>query len=225
MRSLQLIIIISSSWQIKRTIKYIIIIINNYNWILPGLIRPTELCRIMASRHSTGFTYSLASNWCYNTSMRGGGRKWKCAICGRGVAFTDIPHRVFPLRPDVRDLTKNPSWLTVSWDSMGNCWPPRFRFMISLPRVQPHSLHAVQISLNSAIFLYTAGPATFHPLTAALDSSRFVQGGEREKFSLFHLTLQYYFSSQSKLLPPRLEDGSLAWESGLLTNRLAETAY
>ena len=55
--------------------------------------------------------------------------------------------------------------------------PPQFRFMVSLPQVHLPSLCVVQILLNSAIFLYTAGPATFRPLAAALDSSRFVQGG------------------------------------------------
>ena len=33
----------------------------------------------MASRHSTGVTYSLARNSCFSTSMR-----LECAICGRG---------------------------------------------------------------------------------------------------------------------------------------------
>ena len=48
---------------------------------------------------------------------------------------------------------------------------------------------------------------------------------EKENFSLFHWTLQcLFFSSQSQLLPPRHKCGSLAWEFGLLTNRLAETA-
>ena len=55
--------------------------------------------------------------------------------------------------------------------------PSRFRFMVSLPRVQLTSLCAVRIMLNSAIFLYTTGPATFCHLTAALDSSCSVQGG------------------------------------------------
>ena len=55
--------------------------------------------------------------------------------------------------------------------------PPHLCFIVSLPWVQLPSLCAVRISLNSAIFLYTAGPATFRPLIAALDSSCFLQGG------------------------------------------------
>ena len=86
--------------------------------------------------------------------------------------------------------------------------PPRFRFMVSLARVRLPSLCEVRISLNYAIFLYTAGPATFCPLTAALDSSRFVQGVER-KF-LFFIELCTVFSSQSQLLPPRREHMGVA---------------
>ena len=90
---------------------------NNNNWILLGHICP------MASRHSTGFTYSLTRNSCLNTSMR-----WEFAICSRGVEFPrasawrclTFPHgvyrahwlssRSFPLRPDVRDSPTAPGW-------------------------------------------------------------------------------------------------------------------
>ena len=46
--------------------------------------------------------------------------------------------------------------------------------------------------------------------------ARFAQGG----ISLN--TAMIFFSLQSQLLPPRRERGLLAWESGLLTNRLAK---
>ena len=45
----------------------------------PGAHLPN---RVMASRHSTGVTYSLARNSCLSTSMR-----LECAICGRGAEF------------------------------------------------------------------------------------------------------------------------------------------
>ena len=195
----------------------------------------------MASRHSTGFTYSLARNSCLNTSMPG-----ECAICGRGAEFPrasarsclTFPHCVYSAHRLSSRSFSSPTWCTGFTDSTpvdGKLLmqllyhgelptPPRFRFMVSLPRGQHPSLCAVRISLNSAIFLYTAGPATFRPLTAALDSSHFMQGGER-KFLFFSLnSAMFFFSSQGQLLPPRHKPGYLAWESGLLTNRLAETA-
>ena len=56
------------------------------------------------------------------------------------------------------------------------------------------------------------------PPSAALDSSRFKQGGG------YFIELWNDCSFQSQLLPPMRERGTLAWELGLITNRLAETA-
>ena len=61
----------------------------------PGAHLPN---RVMASRHSTGVTYSLARNSCLNTSMR-----LESAICGRGAEFPrasarrclTFPHSVY----------------------------------------------------------------------------------------------------------------------------------
>ena len=105
----------------------------------------------------------------------------------------------------------------------GPVWPslttrlgaPAHSFKVSLPRVQLLSLCAVRILLNSAIFLYTAGPATFRPLTAALDSSYF----GRVRVNSLNSAMKI-FITEEQLLPPRREYGSLEWESGLLTNQL-----
>ena len=121
------------------------------------------------------------------------------------IMLTGFPHGVFLSPAQWKGLSNR-----LHRDTSPCRRPPRFCFMVSLPRVQPPSLCTVQISLNSAIFLYTAGPATFRPLTAALDSSHFVQGREREKNSLFFIELCNVFSSKSQLLPPRRERGSLA---------------
>ena len=134
----------------------------------PGAHLPN---RVIASRHSTGVTYSLARNSCLSTSMR-----LECAICGRGAEFPrasarrclTFPHGVysahrfssrsfFPLRPDVRDSPTAPR-LTASCQGncfiIGNCRPASIRFMVSVTRFFPlywDEQHS--ISLNSAIYL------------------------------------------------------------------------
>ena len=156
----------------------------------PGAHLPN---RVMASRHSTGFTYSLARNLCLNTSMRG-----ECTICGRGAEFPrasaqrclTFPHCVYSAQRLSSRSFSSPTQCTGFANSppvdgkllMQLLYhgelptPPQYRFMVSLPQMQLPSLCAVRILLNPAIFLYTAGPATFRPLTAALHSSHFVQG-------------------------------------------------
>ena len=149
---------------------------NNNNWILPGLICPTELWR-------PGVAQDLPTHW-------PGTRVWTqvCgwnapyAVEGRNfhgpqrdaawlfltvfIALTAFPHGVFPLRSDVRDLP------TATRLDNGNIWPPHGELPTRLDfaswLVCP--LHCMNFSLNSAIFLYTAGPTTsFRPLTSASD--------------------------------------------------------
>ena len=133
----------------------------------------------MASRHSTGVTYSLARNSCLSTSMR-----LECAICGRGrnfhgpqrdaawlfltvfIALPGFPHGVFPLRPDVRDspsaprLTAAAKATALSW---GTADPPRFASWSVWPDVS----HCTGMNNTrfrwtlQYIFVYTAGPSTF----------------------------------------------------------------
>ena len=116
----------------------------------------------MASRHSTGVTYSLARNSCFSTSMR-----LECAICGRGaeffhgpqcdaawlfltvfIALTGFPHGVFPLRPDVRDSPtappvdgKPPRQLALSWATadLRGC---------SIPGLFPHGVWHLRPHVN-----------------------------------------------------------------------------
>ena len=97
--------------------------------------------------------------------------------------------------------------------------PPWFRFMVSLPRFSRWGLNFDFVELCN--ILYTTGPATLvFVLKLACQHSRKVAW---EIFLAFHWTLKWKF--QCQLLPPRRERGSLAWESELLTNRLAETAF
>ena len=67
------------------------------------------------------------------------------------------------------------------------------------------------ISLNSAIFLYTAGPSTFE---LALWQMLFTQGGARNKFLVFHWTLKWNISepttsTQAGTRIPRMGVGTL----------------
>ena len=106
---------------------------NNNNWILPGLICPTELW-------CPGTAQDLPTHWPGTrvwTRVCGGNVPY--AVEGRNfhgpqsnaawlfltvfIALTGFPYRVFPLWPDVRDSPTSPGWLTASWDSMGNCRP------------------------------------------------------------------------------------------------------
>ena len=99
----------------------------------------------MASRHSTGVTYSLARNSCLNMSM------WlECAICGRGAEFPrssarrclTFPHGVYSAHRFSSQSFSSPTRCTGFADSppvdyvlpklsiiMGNCrHPPQFHF-------------------------------------------------------------------------------------------------
>ena len=132
----------------------------------------------MASKHSTGFTYSLARNSCLNTSIR-----LECAICGRGSEFPrasgrhclTFPHGVYSVHRLSSRSFSSPTRCTGIADSKllmqllyhGQLpTPPQFRFTV-------RGTNFVEL----CNILYTAGPPNFRPLTAALDSSRFVQGG------------------------------------------------
>ena len=108
----------------------------------------------MASRHSTGVTYSFARNSCLNTSMR-----LECAICGRGAEFPrasaqrclTFPHGVYSAHRFSSRSFSSPTRCTGFADSPPvdgkllmqlHCHgelptPPRFRFMVSVTRFPP----------------------------------------------------------------------------------------
>ena len=186
----------------------------------------------MASRHSTGFTYSLARNSCLNTSMQ-----LECVICGRGaefpqasvqlflmvfIALTGFPHGVFSLRPDARDSPRVPPVdyvLPKLSIIMVDCHtPPRFRFMVSLPDFPTVRGTNFDFVEPCNIFVYCrASYFRIRPLTSCArfplrfssDScllAHFVQGG----ISLNSATKNFHF--KARLLPPRRKRGSLAWE-------------
>ena len=163
--------------------------------IPPGAHLPN---RVMASRQSTGVTYSLARNSCWNTSMRS-----ECAMCGRGAEFPrasarrclTFPHDVysahrifvtefFPLQPDVRDSPTALRLTTYCRSSVLSWWtadPPRFASW----SVWPDFSHCTGTNsqflwILQYIFIYTAGPSTLRgvrPRTASFPL--FTQGGAR----------------------------------------------
>ena len=159
----------------------------------------------------------------------------ECAICGRGAEFRDaawlflmvfialnsFPHRVFPLRPDVWDLPTAPRLANSKLRLYRELpTPPWFRFMVMLP----FSLSCTNFVDLCNIFVYCRANyflawsqlLWIHHISSSAEIYIF--------FSLFHWTLQYNLL-KSQLLPLKRERGSLAWESGLITNRLAETAF
>ena len=106
--------------------------------------------RVMASRHSTGVTYSLARNSCLSTSMR-----LECAICGRGAELPrasarrclTFPHGVYSAHRFSSRSFSSPTRCTGFADSppveascqgncfiIGNCRPASIRFMVSVTR-------------------------------------------------------------------------------------------
>ena len=88
----------------------------------------------MASRHSTGITYSLARNSCLNTRMR-----VECIICSRGAEFPrasarcclTLLHGVFSAHRFSSRSFSSPTQCTGFTDSPpprfdnGNIWPPQ----------------------------------------------------------------------------------------------------
>ena len=133
----------------------------------------------MASRHSTGVTYSLARNSCLSTSMR-----LECAICGRGAEFPrasarrclTFPHGVYSAHRFSSRSFSSPTRCTGFADSppVDGKLPRQLLYHGELP-TRLDSLHGQcdpifplywdeqhSISLNSAIYLriYTAGPST-----------------------------------------------------------------
>ena len=178
--------------------------------------------RVMASRHSTGFTYSLARNM----SMR-----LECAICSRGAEFPrTFPQGVFPLRPDVRDSPTAPrlttycrssvlSWWTADTPSLpwfSHCTRYEVRFRWTL---QYFCILQGQLLSNSSSDKLCAVSSYIGFSSDSCLLARFAQGGISLNSAMI------FFSLQSQLLLPRHERGSLAWESGLLTNQLVETAH
>ena len=175
----------------------------------PGAHLPN---RVMASRHSTGVTYSLARNSCLSTSMR-----LECAICGRGAEFPrasvrrclTFPHgvysahwfssRVFPLRPNVRDSPRAPR-LTASCQGncfiMGNCRPASIRFMVSVTRFS----HCTGMNNTrfrwtlQYIFVYTAGPSTLQESSSSDSELSAFHARWRQKISGISLNSEMNFS-------------------------------
>ena len=133
----------------------------------PGAHLPN---RVMASRHSTGVTYSLARNSCLSTSMR-----LECAICGRGAEFPrasarrclTFPHGVYSAHRFSSRSFSSPTRCTGFADSppVDGKLPRQLLYHRELP-TRLDSLHGQcdpifplywdeqhSISLNSAIYL------------------------------------------------------------------------
>ena len=149
----------------------------------------------------------------------------ECAICGRGAEFllrasaqrcltfpygVYITHRVFsqscPLRHNGRDFQQ----VTIS-----NVYRPRTRACRDASVLFVALLRG---EFRWNIQYFTAGPTTFYLLQLLWIHRRFGRVGQLWCLSLNSVM---FFSLQSQLLPRR-ERSSLAWESGLITNRLAE---
>ena len=115
----------------------------------------------------------------------GGGGGGECTICGRVVKFPrastrrclTFPHGVYSTHRLSSRSFSSPTRCTGFANSPsvdGKLLmlhgelptPPLFASWLVCPSAAPFT-----------VYLYTAGPATFRPLTAALDSSRFMQGG------------------------------------------------
>ena len=78
--------------------------------------------------------------------------------------------------------------------------PPRFCFMVSLPRA-PFTVRGSNFVELCNNFVY-CGPATFHPLTAALYSSLFTQGGIslNSQMIFFHNRANYFYPGANAAL-------------------------
>ena len=132
----------------------------------------------MASRHSTGVTYSLARNSCLNTSMWS---EW--TICGRWAEFPrasarrclTFPHGVYSAHRFSSRSFSSPTWCTGFADSppvdgkllMQLLYhgelptPPRFRFHGCDPISHCTGTNSRFRWTLQYIFVYTAGPVTF----------------------------------------------------------------
>ena len=127
----------------------------------------------MASRHSTGFSLFWPETRDVTSSMR-----VECTMCGRGakfpwasvrhlpdfsssvfIALTGFPHGVFLSPAQWKGLSSR----LIQPHSPSQSLPDQPLRIPSWLVCPDFPLYAVQISilLNSAIFLYTAGPATF----------------------------------------------------------------
>ena len=153
----------------------------------PGAHLPN---RGMASRHSTGFSLPWPGTRAGTSSMWG-----EYAICGRGAEFpraSGFLTEFFFLRPNGRGFPAGWTFVIITLHLWGPYGPFlcrtvfTHRFMVSLPRAPSCSSCMGRISLNSAIFLYTAGLLLFVLCCCFGNTS---QGCARD-FSLFHWTLQ-----------------------------------
>ena len=168
-------------------------------------------------RRYPNLTYSLARNSCLNTSMRG-----ERVICGRGARFPQasawrcltFPHGVFSSLTRCTGFADSPpvdGQLQCNCFIIGNC-QHRFDFASWLVCPKCSSLHCARYEYFCILqgqLLFVLGQLLWIHHTSCK--------------VLFHWTLQY-FLLQSQLLSPKREHGSLAWELGLITNQLAETA-
>ena len=196
----------------------------------PGAHLPNQ---VMVLRHSTGVTYSLARNSFLNTSMR-----LECAICGTGAEFPrasgrrclTFPHSVYsahrfsslstgftdspPPRLTTYCRSSVLSWgtadtasisLHVQCDPISHCTGTNFQFGWTL---QYFCILPGQLFSNSP-----------SDKLSSVSSYMGFASCQLLGFSMFHARY-----SRANYFHPRRERSSLAWESGLLTNRLAETA-
>ena len=103
--------------------------------------------RVMASRHSTGFTYSLAWNSCLNTSMR-----VKCAICGRGAEF--------PQASSWRCLTFPHGAYSAHWHSSRSFFPlwPMYDPQLANSKLRLHGKLPTRLDFISWLFCPKCSP-------------------------------------------------------------------
>ena len=200
-------------WISSTLIIIIIIIIESSGAHLPN--------RVMVSRHSTGFTHSLASN-CLNTIMRG-----ECAMCGRWAEF--LPRRAsgrccltfltgFIALPGFPHgvLSSPTQWKEFADSPQVDYWT-MFRFAQYVPEVTarhasdvaswPHCqvpLLSCTISVELCNIFSTPGPTTF-----PLSCFGFItfRAGWGHFIELCNILLQY------QLLPPRRKRGVLSYGS------------
>ena len=165
----------------------------------------------MASRHSTGVTYSLARNSCLSTSMR-----LECAICGRGAEFPrasarrclTFPHSVYSAHLFSSRSFSSPTRCTGFADSppvegscqcncfiMGNCRPASIRFMVSVTRFS----HCTRMNDTrfrwtlQYIFVYTAGPSTLQESSSSDSELSAFHARWRQKISGISLNSEMNF--------------------------------
>ena len=169
----------------------------------------------MTSRHNTGCSLQWPGTRDGTSSMQ-----VESAICGRGAEFfhgpqrdaawlflIGFPHWVFISNPIYGIRWQSPSWrqaANATALSLGTADPPRFRFMVSLPRVQPPSLCAVWIFIELCnIFVYCRANYFFSSSDSCFGFITF-----HARWYFIELCNENFRHRRTPILPPRRERGS-----------------